>query len=245
MTPLPGEPRTYRARMARPGLVGFRVAVKETDLWVLADRDLAPEVRELVIQERQQLEAYIAGHPGFLTALTPWPADPFAPPVVREMIEAAAATGVGPMAAVAGALAARVGRQLVRLSPEVIVENGGDIFLALSHPATVDLFAGASPLSHRVGLSLDPGLSPLGVCTSSASVGHSLSFGRADAACVLAPGAALADAAATALGNRVQGPDTIAQALEWVGSLPDILGAVVIVGDKLGAWGRVELVPLT
>jgi ApbE superfamily uncharacterized protein (UPF0280 family) len=219
--------------------------VQETDLWVLADRDLAPEVRELVIQERQQLEAYIAGHPGFLTALTPWPADPFAPPVVREMIAAAAATDVGPMAAVAGALAARVGRQLVRLSPEVIVENGGDIFLALSHSATVALFAGASPLSHRVGLRLDPGLSPLGVCTSSASVGHSLSFGRADAACVLAPGAALADAAATALGNRVQGPDTIAPALEWVGSLPDILGAVVIVGDKLGAWGRVELVPLT
>jgi uncharacterized protein len=239
------EPRTYRARMARPGLVGFRVAVKETDLWVLAARDLSPEVRELVIQERQQLEAYIAAHPGFLTALTPWPADPFAPPVVREMIQAAAAAGVGPMAAVAGTLAARVGRQLARLSPEVIVENGGDIFLAITQPATVALFAGASPLSHRVGLTIDPCLSPLGVCTSSASVGHSLSFGRADAACVLAPDAALADAAATALGNRVQGPDTITPALDWVATLPDILGAVVIVGEKLGAWGRVELVPLT
>jgi len=240
-----GEPRTYRARMARPGLVGFRVALRETDLWVLAARDFSPEVRELVIQERQQLEAYIADHPGFLTTLIPWPADPFAPPVVREMIEAAAATGVGPMAAVAGALAARVGRQLALLSPEVIVENGGDIFLAITQPATVALFAGASPLSHRVGLSIDPSLSPLGVCTSSASVGHSLSFGQADAACVLAESAALADAAATALGNRVQGPDTIAPALDWVATLPDILGAVVIVGDKLGAWGRVELVPLT
>ncbi len=239
------EPRTYRARMARPGLVGFRVAVRETDLWVLAARDFSPEVRELVIQERQQLEAYIAGHPDFLTTLAPWPADPFAPAVVREMIEAAAAAGVGPMAAVAGALAARVGHQLALLSPEVIVENGGDIFLAIAQPATVALFAGPSPLSHRVGLTIDPGLSPLGVCTSSASVGHSLSFGRADAACVLAASAALADAAATALGNRVQGPDTIASALDWVATLPDILGAVVIVGEKLGAWGRVELVPLT
>ena len=245
MSSSPGEPRTYRARMARPGLVGFRVALRETDLWVLAARDFSPEVRELVIQERQQLEAYIADHPGFLTTLIPWPADPFAPPVVREMIEAAAATGVGPMAAVAGALAARVGRQLALLSPEVIVENGGDIFLAITQPATVALFAGASPLSHRVGLSIDPSLSPLGVCTSSASVGHSLSFGQADAACVLAESAALADAAATALGNRVQGPDTIAPALDWVATLPYILGAVVIVGDKLGAWGRVELVPLT
>src|SRR5665648_626422 len=85
------EPRTYRTRMARPGLVGFRVAVKETDLWVLAARDFSAKVREIVIQERQQLEAYIAGHPGFLTALSPWPADPFAPLVAREMSEAAAA----------------------------------------------------------------------------------------------------------------------------------------------------------
>jgi uncharacterized protein len=239
------QPRTYRARMARPGLVGFRVAVRETDLWVLAARDFSSQVRELVIQERQQLEAYIAGHPDFLTTLAPWPADPFAPAVVREMIAAAATAGVGPMAAVAGALAARVGHQLALLSPEVIVENGGDIFLAIAQPATVALFAGPSPLSHRVGLTIDPGLSPLGVCTSSASVGHSLSFGQADAACVLAASAALADAAATALGNRVQGPDTIASALDWVATLPDILGAVVIVGDKLGAWGRVELVPLT
>ena len=80
------EPRTYRTRMARPGLVGFQVAVKETDLWVLAGQDLSREVREVVLQERRQLEAYIAGHPEFLTTLTPWPEDPFAPPVVREMI---------------------------------------------------------------------------------------------------------------------------------------------------------------
>jgi ApbE superfamily uncharacterized protein (UPF0280 family) len=239
------EPRTYRTRMARPGLVGFRVVAKETDLWVLAARDFTREVRELVVQERQQLEAYIAGHPDFLTTLVPWPEDPFAPPVVREMIAAAAATGVGPMAAVAGALAARVGRHLAPLSPEIIVENGGDIFLAISHPATVALYAGASPLSQRVGLHLEPASSPLGVCTSSGTVGHSLSFGQADAACVLAPSAALADAAATALGNRVRGPDTIAPALEWAAGLPEILGAVIIVGEKLGAWGRVELVPLT
>ena len=176
------EPRIYRTRMARSGLTGFRVAVKETDLWVLASRDFTQEVRELVIQERQQLEAYIAGHPGFLTSLVPWPPDPFAPSIVWEMIEAAATAGVGPMAAVAGTLAGRAGRHLSALSLEVIVENGGDIYLSITRPATVALFAGKSPLSHRVGFNLDPALSPLGVCTSSATVGHSLSFGRADAA---------------------------------------------------------------
>jgi len=238
------EPRTYRTRMARKGLVGFRVAVKETDLWVLAARDLTAQVREVVVQERARLEAYIAGHPGFLEALSPWPEDPYAPVVVREMIAAAARVGVGPMAAVAGALAQRVGLALAPLSPEMIVENGGDLFIRIDQPATVSLYAGKSPLSHRVGLRIDPAWSPLGVCTSSGTVGHSLSFGRADAACVVARSAALADAAATALGNLVSEAGAITAALEWAGTIAEILGAVVVVGDRLGVRGQVELAPL-
>ncbi len=153
---------------------------------------------------------------------------------------------IAPMAAVAGALAERVGRALQQepLNPEVIVENGGDLYLEVTSPAIVSLFAGKSPLSHRVGLRIEAELSPLGVCTSSGSVGHSLSFGRADAACILAHQASLADAAATALGNLVPDAGAIDAALAWAASVPEILGAVVIVGDKLGAWGRVELVPL-
>ena len=238
------EPRTYRTRMARGGLVSFRVAVKETDLMVLAARDFTNSVREAVVKERQQLEDYIEAHPDFVKTLAPWPEDPFAPGLVREMIAAGKKTGVGPMAAVAGAIAERVGRALMPSSPEVIVENGGDIFLRISRPATVALFAGKSPLSQKVGLKIEPLLGPLGVCTSSGTVGHSLSFGRADAACVLAPSAALADACATALGNRVPDAGAIDAALEWVAEVPGILGAVVIVGDKLGAWGQVELTPL-
>jgi len=166
--------------------------------------------------------------------------------VVGEMIAAARQVGVGPMAAVAGALAERVGRALAQepSNPEVIVENGGDLYLQVTSPAIVSLFAGASPLSHRVGLRIEPELAPLGVCTSSGSVGHSLSFGRADAACILAHSASLADAAATALGNLVQDAGAIDAALAWAASVPEILGAVLVVGDKLGAWGRVELVPL-
>ncbi len=238
------EPRTYRTRMARKGLVPFRVAVKETDLLVLATRDFNQEVQEVVVQERQQLERYIDAHPDFAQTLHPWPEDPFAPPVVREMIAAARRTGVGPMAAVAGALAERVGRALMPLSPEVIVENGGDIFLKVTRPATVALYAGKSPLSQQVGLKIDPLLGPLGVCTSSGTVGHSLSFGRADAACVLANSTALADACATALGNRVPDAGAINAALAWIAEVPGVLGAVVIVGDKLGAWGNVELIKL-
>jgi ApbE superfamily uncharacterized protein (UPF0280 family) len=238
------QERTYRTRMQRPGLVGFRVAVLETDLMILAQTDLSVKARSLIIQERQQLEAYIQQHPEFLTTLTPWPPDPFAPPLVREMIEAAATAGVGPMAAVAGAIASRVGRGLLAFTDEVIVENGGDIFMRLRGPATVSLYAGLSPLSHKVGLRIDPVQEGLGVCTSSGTVGHSLSFGRADAACVVAADTALADACATALGNRVPGASAINEALEWIETVPGLEGAVVVVGEHLGAWGKIELVPL-
>ncbi len=111
-----------------------------------------------------------------------------------------------------------------RYSPEVIVENGGDIFLKTSQAATVALYAGNSPLSLKVGILLAAAMTPLGVCTSSGTVGHSLSLGRADAACVLAADTALADAAATALGNRVKVPDDIPAALEWLSNTPGYFG---------------------
>jgi uncharacterized protein len=238
------QPRTYRTLMQRPGLVGFRVAVQETDLMVLAQRDLSAEVRSLVIQERRQLEAYLDQYPEFLTTLTPWPPDPYAPAVVRDMVQAAATAGVGPMAAVAGAIAARVGQALTAFTDEVIVENGGDIFIKIKEPATVSLYAGRSPLSYKVGIRIHPGPRAWGVCTSSATVGPSLSLGRADAACVMAADAALADACATALGNRVSQAADINAALRWVGAVPGLEGAVVLLGERLGAWGNIELVPL-
>lgn len=148
------------------------------------------------------------------------------------------------MAAVAGAIAQAVGQALVPLSPEVIVENGGDIFLSLAAPVTVALLAGDSPLSLKVGLHLEADQTPLGVCTSSGTMGHSLSFGRADAACVVAADAALADAAATALGNRVKTAADIGPALEWLARVSGVRGGVVIIGDTLGAWGQVELRPV-
>ncbi len=234
----------YRTLVTRGRLVAFRVKIQQTDLLILAQQDLQEQATTLVLQERRGLEGYIVGHPDFLETLKPWPPDPLAPPLVQAMIQAGQRAEVGPMAAVAGAIAQAVGLALRPLSPEIIVENGGDVFLCLAAPATVALYAGASPLSLRVGLEIAADQTPLGVCTSSGTVGHSLSLGRADAACVLAHDTALADAAATALGNRVRSPRDISPALEWLAGIPGIQGGVVIVGDKLGAWGEVTLRPI-
>ena len=236
--------RSYRNRVGSSGLVTFEVVVRETDLLVSADRNLETEVKDLVLASRHQVETYIQSHPDFMTTLKSYRDDPFAPPLVREMVECTKHLGVGPMASVAGAVAQFVGTGLLRWSKEVIVENGGDIFLKADRPITVALFAGKSPLSEKLGLVVSPGQMPLGVCSSSGTVGHSYSRGKADAACVLAPSATLADAAATALCNQIQGRKDLNRIGQWAAAVKGVTGALVILGDAMASWGSIELTAL-
>ena len=148
------------------------------------------------------------------------------------------------MAAVAGAIAEAVGGDLLAFSPEVIVENGGDVFLKISKKRLVGIYAGESSFTKKIALEIMPRETPLGVCTSSGTVGHSLSLGRANAVIVLSPSTALADAAATALGNMVETADDIPQAIEKARSIEGLRGVVIIVGDKMGVWGKVRIVPV-
>ncbi|MBI5523899.1 MAG: UPF0280 family protein [Desulfarculus sp.] len=239
------EERTYRVACHGQGLKAFTVRVKETDLWIQAQEDLSQPALESILRHRRGLEAYIEEHSLFLASLTPLPQDPLAPPLVRAMLAAGLATGTGPMAAVAGAVAQFVAQDLLALSPQVVVENGGDIYLALERETVVGLWAGKSPLSGKLGLKLPATAMPCAVCTSSGTVGPSLSLGRADAATILAKDGALADAAASALGNRVHNRGDLAGAVEWVAQwIPGVLGALVVLGDRLAAWGDIELVDL-
>jgi ApbE superfamily uncharacterized protein (UPF0280 family) len=148
------------------------------------------------------------------------------------------------MAAVAGAMAESVSKDLLKFSKEVIVENGGDIYLATSKERRVAIYAGGSPLSLKIGILIKPEETPLGICTSSGTVGHSLSFGKADAVCILSKSAALADSAATAVGNLVQEKRDIEKGLERGKEIEGVLGTVIIVGEKIGVWGNITLTQL-
>ena len=236
--------RTYRKRARAKDLVSFHVAVKETDLWVSAERNLENETRDLILDHRHQLERYIQSHPDFLTTLQPYPQDPYAPSLVRDMIEATRGVGVGPMASVAGAIAQYVAKGLRQWSDQVIVENGGDIFLKANRPVTVSIFAGESPLSGKIGVVIPKEKMPLGICSSSGTVGHSLSMGVADLVCLLSPSAVLADGAATALGNRIRSKTALEKVAVWADQIKGIMGGLVIVGDKMATWGEIELVGL-
>ncbi|MFC1534572.1 UPF0280 family protein [Thermodesulfobacteriota bacterium] len=238
------EGHPYRKRIRTADLVSFNIAIKETDLWVSSDGDIKKETKDLVLDHRYQLESYIQSHPGFLTTLQPYPEDPYAPPIVKEMILSTRDIGVGPMASVAGAIAQFVTLGLLELTDQVIVENGGDIYLKVDRDVTVSIFAGESPLSEKVGLIVPARNMPLGICSSSGSVGHSLSMGSADVICLLSSSAILADGAATALGNKVKVKKDLDKVAEWANRIQGIKGGVAIMGDRMATWGDLELVGL-
>jgi len=235
------EPRTYR-RWLRNELSQFRVRIDESDLMISAERPLRELAERALLIVRADLESYLRQDPGFASALRPYDPQPDAPEIAREMADAARLCGVGPMAAVAGAVAQYVGRALLPETKQVIVENGGDLFIHSAEPRTAAIYAGSSPLSGKLGLRVSLVGQDLGLCTSSGTVGPSLSFGKADAAIVLARSGALADAAASALGNRVQTADDVQPALEYLRTITGVLGGAVIVGEHLGAWGDLEVV---
>ena len=238
------EERTYRNLVDCNRLQAFRVIVKETDLLVHARANLAELTKELILQYRGYIESYINSFPEFLQTLHPWRLRGPAPKIVGDMARAGVRAKVGPMAAVAGALAEHVGLELLSHSPEIVVENGGDVFFKTDNPVTVGIFAGKSPLSLNIGLHIDSRQRPKAVCTSSATIGHSLSLGKADAVCVVSDSCALADASATAIGNLVRSKKDIQSAIEFAKSIEDIHGLAIIIGDEIGLWGDIELVPL-
>ena len=238
------EKRTYRNLIKTDDLVKFEVIVKETDLLVRAEKDLYGETRESILKYRRQLETYIEMNPEFQRSLIPLKDDPYAPEIVQEMIRTSGSAQVGPMAAVAGAMAEWVSKDLLQFSKEVIIENGGDIYLSTSRERTIGIYAGDSPLSLKIGIMIEPDETPLGICTSSGTVGHSLSFGKADAVCILSKSAALSDAAATSVGNIVQEKKDIEWGLERGKGIEGVLGALIIVGEKMGVWGNVKLTRL-
>lgn len=236
------EPRLYRQWHETPDLVTFDVQVRETDLRVRAARDLSGRTRSLVQRFRRDIEDYAEGHPDFLRSLTPLPLPAKCPGIVEQMLRAARTYEVGPMAAVAGAVAEAVGHGLLADSSQCIVENGGDVFVCLDRPVRLGLFAGKdSPFTRRLTLLIDSTDVPLGVCASSGTVGHSLSAGHADAVVAVAPSAALADAAATAIGNRVKSPADVQTVLGEEQERAELKALVIAIGRCIGAFGDVEL----
>ena len=232
--------RNYRNLITGGDLCNFKVCLNESDLFIKANRNLHKLARGALFRFRSEIKNYIDKYPFFKNSLKPVKEDETAPEIIRLMIEAGELCHVGPMAAVAGAIAESVGSELLKYSPEIIIENGGDIFMKSNNIRKVSIFAGNSPLSLRVVLTIDSRNHSLGICTSSGTVGPSLSFGNADAVTVISQSTALADAAATAIGNIIKKKEDIDSGLKYAQNISKVLGAVIIKDDKIGLWGDID-----
>lgn len=231
----------YRELITPRDLFSFQVEIKESNLFVLASRKLPKQTEEALVWCRKDIEQYIYRNPIFRTTFKPFALEEGMPPIVRTMAEAGREAGVGPMAAVAGAIAEFVGKELLNYCDQVIVENGGDIFMKVKRRRIVGIYAGDSPLSKRIALQIEPQDTPLGICCSAGTFGRSQSLGVADAVIILSPFTALADAVATAVGNLVKDEAGIQKGLEFVRKIPFIRGGVIVKEKKMGAWGRLRI----
>ncbi len=219
----------------------FNVRIDTTDLFIRSDVNLHDKAYEVLKSARAELEEYIRKHDNFLHSLNP--IDPCGDEgeIASVMIKASAAAGVGPMAAVAGAIAEKVGRHLLNYTDEIIVENGGDIWMTLKKSAIIGIYVNNIYFKNNIGIKIEPGNTPCSVCTSTSKLGHSLSFGKADSVTVISGSGALADAAATAVCNMVQSEDDIETALDFAISINGVRGCLIIFRDKLAALGEIEL----
>jgi ApbE superfamily uncharacterized protein (UPF0280 family) len=232
--------RFYRRWQTPVDLESFVIREGETQLTVFGDPGVRRAVRQSVLERRAQIAETIASCPEFASSHLPIALDtPY--PMIHRMIVESARAGVGPMAGVAGAVAEFAGRDIGGTG-DVIIENGGDLFIRTARDRALLVYAGEdSPFRDRIRIRLRGGGEPWGVCTSSGQVGHSWSYGRADAAVVIARSALTADVFATAIGNRVHDERDVEEALAWARGVEGLVGGVVLIGARCGLWGDVEL----
>ena len=241
------QPRFYRNTFNTVRFANFTLQYRDTDLWIGVNHgSFCPEMAEFlqgeVVQIWQSLEGYIQKHNEFQTSHSPVSLSGDSPEAAILMAEAGSRAGTGPMAAVAGFFAWHTGEILRRKfgAKEIVVENGGDFYLFLEKELTMTIHAGKSPLSDRIALVIPASSIPCGVCTSSGTVGHSFSYGKADAVMVACQSPLLADAWATSLANRIKSPDDIQQVLNFLEEYPEIQSLIIICEDKVGIRGNFD-----
>jgi hypothetical protein len=226
-------------------LVKQHFEVRQTAVTLIAEAKYLSVGKDAIFEARQVIERFISADPLFRDTLEPYDEPENAHPIIKRMCDAGRAAGVGPMAAVAGAIAEFSVRAMQEQgSDHVIVDNGGDIALLLAEETNVGIYT-LNPKFRGLGLRCQPSTSRFGICTSSGLIGPSISFGKAEAATVISKNATLADACATKLGNLMVSDDpvVIQDALEAITSIPGVDGALVIIGDSIGVKGNLpELV---
>lgn len=242
--PVMYEARIYRRYSKPADLITFRILECESDLFIAAEKDLSHKAAEYLNKLRSDLISYISIRPEFKESLEPIDFDENAPQIIKDMLISSSKAGVGPMASIAGAIAELLGKYLLQYSSQIIIENGGDIYIASHKIRRLGVYAGKSCFSERIAIEIAPEDTPCGICTSSGTVGHSLSFGKADAVVVISKNANLADAAATRICNKVKVNSDIKKAIDWGKSVEGLDAILIVFKNRIGVWGDIKLVDI-
>jgi ApbE superfamily uncharacterized protein (UPF0280 family) len=243
--------RFYREHMGVDRFRSFTITCKDSDLWIGVDyesfhSDMIYFAQNRLIELRFSLESHIHDHPLFGSSFIPVETKMGDPEIAVEMSRVTKIARTGPMASVAGAFSEFIGKAILKEFNvnEIVVENGGDIYLKLKRDLILSVYAGESPFSKKIGLEIPAGLTPIGVCTSAGTIGPSISFGNADAVMIASKNTSLADAFATAYGNRIKTADDIPETLELVKLNKKILSALIICEGIIGICGQFKIKPL-
>ena len=221
----------------------FGLSYRESILTVVCDDGLRDAAFDAMMEARYSVESKISEDPFFGITYDPYPASPGDDELVRRMCDASAVAGVGPMAGVAGAVAVHIAERLVEMgSSYAVVENGGDIAFYSPEPRLVGIFAD-HPVFRDLAFSVSSDRI-VGICSSSRTVGPSVSFGTSSISTVFSDDVILADCCATALGNLVRDEASIQGAVEDIGSRAGVRGCMACCGDKVAMFGDIpEMVP--
>lgn len=236
----------YRNYIISPkDIVSYEVIYKETSLFIKSQKNFSSQVLRQLINIRKPLEKYIKNNPEFLYSLIPVDVTKNSPRIVKLMSEVSKKTQTGPMSAVAGAVAELLGERMLKsiekekLRKFLVIENGGDIFAYIDEPITVGIYAGeTSPFTGKLAIKVSLLNQPLGICTSSGTLGHSLSFGKADAVVIISNSAAFSDTLATATCNLVKTEADIEKAINFAKSFSETLFVCVIKDKKIALWSK-------
>lgn len=216
----------------------LEVSFKESDLLICTDKRIDRGLAEnVLIKYYRQIEEYVKANPSFLNSLFPLEINMGAPEIVKRMGEVSHLTGIGPFSSVAGAVAFYVGKDLLPFCEEIVIENGGDIFLRINEDKRLGVYLGDRFKIKNVTLKIKKRNCPFGIASSSSVIGHSLNFGRADLVTVIAKNVIIADGFATSLSNRIKKIKDINEIFKEAKDISEIEGLFVAFEDKLFLWG--------
>lgn len=220
-----------------------KIDIDETHIRLTSDL-ASHDLKRYIFNIRNDLKNYIFRNAEFSISFEPLNMpDEDVSDIVLMMYESSIISDVGPMACVAGTISEMSLNYLIELESQYsIVENGGDIAVVNDEKVLCGIFSNNNVLGNNIAFEINKRKKPLGICSSSGKIGHSISFGESDCVTVLGNSASICDGLATRIANSAQGgssEDRVVNALECGDDYREFFdSALIICGESVGTIGK-------